>query len=501
VTIDLARMPVLVGAAVHTSRVAEPAEAPDALDLFELVARAAVADAGRSVLLGRLTNMWLVNSLGLAADPCLEVADRLGLSEIDLRYSSASGSVPQILVHRAAELVLQGQRPVILIAGAEGLATQKRRLRAGVLEGRMRTRSPDEAIRLFPPPDANSDSHPVERAHGLDQATRWYALIETAIAHEEALDPAAHRQRMGQIMERLNAVAASKPDSWFPTRRTAEELTTPGGANRWISYPYTKYLCSVMDVDMAAAVILTDAQTARDLGLSSSDVAYYAGGGEGHDLWIVAQRPRLADSPGIRESAQRALDMAGLGIEDVTALDVYSAFPASVEMSMRSMGISIDDPRTLTLTGGMPFHGGPGSNYVTHALAGTLEHARERGDANVLVEGSGYLITKHAVGIYRSRPPDRLPEPFVNVQPAIDASAVPIPIDARASGAGQIVAYTVPFDREGARWSGIAIVQVGGVRTVALADEELTEILLTSDGVGLPVTVCAGDPLNSVRAS
>jgi acetyl-CoA C-acetyltransferase len=193
--------------------------------------------------------------------------------------------------------------------------------------------------------------------------------------------------------------------------------------------------------------------------------------------------------------------MAGVGIDDVTAFDLYSAFPASVQMSMRAMGISVEDPRTLTLTGAMPFHGGPGSNYVTHAIVHTLRHVREQPDATVLVEGSGYLVTKHAVGIYRSQPPDHLPEPSFNVQADIDAAAEPVQIDERASGAGEVVAYTVPFDRQGERSAGVVIVQVREARTVAMADEELTTVLLNSDGVGLRITVTAGEEINTARVS
>ena len=66
------------------------------------------------------------------------------------------------------------------------------------------------------------------------------------------------------------------------------------------------------------------------------------------------------------------MDSAGIGVDDVGAFDLYSCFPSSVEAAQHSFGLTADDDRPITLTGGLPYHGGPGSNYVTHAIANAL---------------------------------------------------------------------------------------------------------------------------------
>jgi len=64
-----------------------------------------------------------------------------------------------------------------------------------------------------------------------------------------------------------------------------------------------------------------------------------------------------------------ALDAAGVGIDDVGLIDLYSCFPSAVQIAAASLGLSLDEPGRLTVTGGLPDFGGPGNNYTTHAIA------------------------------------------------------------------------------------------------------------------------------------
>lgn len=492
--IDLSRTPVVIGAGQHTNRIEDPLASPDPFTMLEVVARAAAADAGDPALLRRLTHLWLVNSLSLRhPDPAGELARRLG-SAGEARYSGVGGAMPQWLVNRASELVRRGERPVVLVSGVEALATLKRAKRAGV---RVRWPKGEAPPELWPPVEPDFGVHEAEVAHGLAQPTHMYALIESAVAAAMGHDPAAHLAALGRLMAGVNAVAAENPSSWFPTRRDALELVTTTAQNRRICFPYTKYLNAVMDVDMAAAVLVTDAQTAREAGLAPDAVAYHRGWADAADVRFVSQRPSLADSPAIAECGRTALAMAGIDLSKVSAFDLYSCFPSAVEVSMRSLGVGENDARQLTVAGGLPYHGGPGNNYVTHAIGAGLSRLRDRGDETLLVHGNGYYLTKHAVGVYSSRPPTAPPEPTAGVQDRVAAAAAPVPVDGGAGGVGHLVAYTVPFDADDNPGAGIVLAEVGGRRTLALADGALTDELLQGDGVGLPVSITPGEPNSS----
>ena len=85
--------------------------------------------------------------------------------------------------------------------------------------------------------------------------------------------------------------------------------------------------------------------------------------------WVPCSRRRnVAESPAVRESARIALHQAGLFVSDLEHFDIYSCFPSAVQIAMKEIGIKDDDPRPLTVTGGLPFFGGPGNNYSMHAI-------------------------------------------------------------------------------------------------------------------------------------
>ena len=71
----------------------------------------------------------------------------------------------------------------------------------------------------------------------------------------------------------------------------------------------------------------------------------------------------------MQRGAAKALAMAGRTIEDIDILDLYSCFPSAVEIACRELGLAEDDPRGLTITGGLPYFGGPGNSYVLHSIS------------------------------------------------------------------------------------------------------------------------------------
>ena len=102
-------------------------------------------------------------------------------------------------------------------------------------------------------------------------------------------------------------------------------------------------------------------------------------GADGNDHWFISERPELHRSPAIRLAGAAALEQAGLGIDDIAFVDLYSCFPVVVQMAAHELGLAVDDPdRPLTLTGGLTFGGGPGNNYTSHGIAQRRRRAAER---------------------------------------------------------------------------------------------------------------------------
>jgi acetyl-CoA C-acetyltransferase len=495
--LDLSRIPVVIGAGQFTNRDEDPSSAPNPFELMTTVARAASADAGSRDWIAGLTHCWMVHSISVRhGDPASELARQLGAPQAaEKRCTGMGGNIPQWLVNRASDLVASGDRPVVLITGAEALATKKRAKKAGM---KLDWPSGDGWPQMWPPLEPDMGVHPLEDAHGLRAATTMYALVESAIAHSAGESRSAHKQAIGSLMESLNAVAAKNPNSWFPTRRTAEELTDETPENRMISTPYPKYLNAVMDVDMAAAVIVTDAQTARDAGLGPESVAYVKGWADAYDVWFLSERPAVDRSPALERCVTAALGAAGITADEIAGFDLYSCFPSSIEAARGSFGIRPGDERALTLTGGLPYHGGPGSNYVTHAICNALAALRS-GKGPLAVHGNGYYLTKQAVGIYGAEPPESTPGPAPTGLSSSDFGDPTVKVDPAAAGAATITAWTVPYDRNGERGQAIVIADTpAGTRTIARADDELTTVLLGSetDAVGIPIVIEPGTDRN-----
>src|SRR4030095_11640717 len=117
----------------------------------------------------------------------------------------------------------------------------------------------------------------------------------------------------------------------------------------------------------------------------------------------------LAESPAIGIAGAAALEAAGLGMDDIARFDLYSCFPAAVELAMKAYGLGgpeAGDDRALTLTGGLGFAGGPGNNYSTHAIAMAVDACRQDPGSLSLVTALGWYATKHSVGVYSTVPPD-----------------------------------------------------------------------------------------------
>jgi acetyl-CoA C-acetyltransferase len=277
-----------------------------------------------------------------------------------------------------------------------------------------------------------------------------YPLIENAIRAARGRSVEAHQQAIGALMARFAAVAAANP---LATRRegyTAEQLTAVDDRNRWIGYPYPRLMNANAFIDQSAAVVMTSVATARELGIPRDKWVFLHGCADGHDHWYVSERVNLHSSPTIRAASCQALAMAGKSIEQIDVIDLYSCFASAVQIGCQELGLAEDDARGLTITGGLPYFGGPGNNYVTHSISEMLRRLRARPGAFGLVTANGNYVTKHSFGVFST---DALAGPWRRESPAVlqaQMDALPkAPITETPQGAATIETYTVMHGRDG----------------------------------------------------
>jgi acetyl-CoA C-acetyltransferase len=123
------------------------------------------------------------------------------------------------------------------------------------------------------------------------------------------------------------------------------------------------------------------------------------GYGDCDDINVI-DRPDLSLSYAQNLAVGRALESAGKEIEEIAHIDAYSCFPIAVLSACVAMGIDPATERDLTLTGGLPFFGGPGNNYSMHAIAEAVQRVRNQSDSFALVTANGGYLSKHSAGVY-----------------------------------------------------------------------------------------------------
>jgi len=463
--------------------------------MMEEVARRAAADAGVSArLLEQLDSVAVVNILSWHyGNAPGALAARLGARPSQQTYTTVGGNTPQFLINETAAQIAAGHARLALIAGAEAVRTLLRARRAGV-ELQWASGGEGRPTVLGERRNGTTD-HEVQ--HALQLPTTIYPLFENALRAHYRLSLAAHRERLGTLCSSFSAVAAHNPYAWFQQERSAAEITTVTAQNRMIGFPYPKYMNAIMEVDQAAAVLMTSVAGARELGIDPSRWVYLWGAADAHDLWFMSERVNYFSSPAIRMAGQKALAMAATDISQIDYFDIYSCFPSAVQIGRDMLGIAADDSRPLTVTGGLPYHGGPGNNYTMHAVATMMDKLRAKPGTKGLVTGLGWYVTKHSVGIYSAAPPrhswqredpatyqaelDRTPHPTLTLSP---------------HGTGTIEAYTVLHDRDGTPLTGIVIGRLAdGRRFIANTPNDRTslEALMSQEGVGQTGTVSPGD--------
>jgi acetyl-CoA C-acetyltransferase len=476
--VDAARIPVVVA----VGQAIERSDVVGAADLAERAVAIALDEA--PLLRPVIDRVSLVSPLAPSGRSlATDLAGRLGLAPSRCETTTVGGNTPQWLVTRAAADVAAGRLRATVIAGAEAMRSAKA---GGVARPR-----PAGEERPAPDPVIGDDRPgvgPNETAVGLILPVHLYAMIESAIAGRAgASDPVEHRVALGRLLAPFTEVAARHPYAWFSDVRTADEIATPSPDNRVVAEPYTKRMAAFLNVDQGAAVVVCSLAEAERAGVAGGAVFVWSGA-DCNDVWFPSARPDLASSPGIAAAAGAALDGAGVGVDDVTLFDLYSCFPSAVELAVDALGIALDDARGLTLTGGLPYFGGPGNDYVTHSIATAVERLRDGGgDGLALVTGLGWYLTKHSVGVYGTAPP---PLGFrrgdtAAAQAAIDASALDVvaSVDAAdgvdgpdgAGGRAVVDASTVLYQGD----------EVGGAPVVATLDDG-RRVVAAADPVELP---------------
>lgn len=483
------RTPVLVGVGQLTRRPAGVDEILSPVELIAEASRSAERDAGGG-LLNRVDSLQVVDVMvWRPPNAAHAVAQRLGITPRETVTSTVGGNTPQTLANEAAVAIRAGHSDVVLITGCEAVHSRRLAHSAGI---RVDWDSqPDDT----PAPDRvvgtdRAGTSDAEVARGLTMPAQVYPIFENAIRIAAGESVEAHQRRLSELWARFSDVATRNPHAWDRRPHSAEEIRTVTPRNRMVGWPYLKLMNSNIGVDMAAALLLTSVATAQAAGVPEDRWIFPWAGADSTDHWFVTDRWDLATSPSIAANGRTALSAAGIGIDDVAHVDLYSCFPSAVQMGAAALGIGIDDPkRPLTVTGGLSFGGGPGNNYVTGSIAAMANVLRADPGALGLITGLGWYATKHSLGIWSTTPPGR---PFSHHHPQAEVDASPRRGAAEDHvGPVTVESWTVMHGRDGQPSLGVVAGLTGDGRRAwgNVGDVDSLRALVDSDPAGAPATI------------
>ena len=406
-------------------------------------------------------------------------------------YAAVGGQSPQQLANEMAARIHAGEFECALVTGSEANKASKAARKHGV-----EINWADEND--LPVEDRGMGEMLLSRPeikHGIIAPAYFYALFENAMAARDGQTRSGRRAEMSNLFAKFAAVAAANPHSQFDTSSfDAEFLATPSKANYPFADPFLKWHIAQDAVNQAGAFIIMSEDKADALGVSKDKRVYLHGSGEAGDDFI-SERPMLDGSWAMETAISRALTQADLSADDIGAFDLYSCFPCAVFSSMAVLGIDHQtEDRPLTLTGGLPFFGGPGNNYSMHGIVSMAEWLRDHSGQTGLVLANGGWMTKEAVGIWSTHRPGTFTPVEAMAKPDTKVALEPNPTS------GIVETYTVTYGKDGPM-SGIIFgrTETGDRFIAAAAPEAMPRLLQEESPVGLTVTVTTEDERNTFQ--
>lgn len=494
--------PIIVGAGQFSERLGTPAYRQlSPTDLAVEAAKAACDDAlSLATLATRIDAIFAVrtvaDSVGAPMRPFMApfgspnntpglVAQRLGAHPQLLVYSPACGDEPQKLLNEACERLHSGEITMALLCGGEAISTQraakaeKQPLNwAEQVDGPLEDRQGAAVLRT---------KHMAE--HGMLTPTSIYPLFEQARRARLGLSREAYAQEMGRLFAPFSAIAANNPHAASQKVWTAQAIATIDADNRMIAHPHPISVVARDQVNLGAAVLVTTAGVARELGIAE-DKWVYLHGYSAVDERAVLEREDLGASPAMALAYQKALQEAGVTIDQIRYLDIYSCFPIAVFSAIDALGLDAQDPRGLTLTGGLPFFGGPGNNYAMHGIAEVVQRLRADPGALGLVGANGGFLSTHAVGVYATTPRPWKTCDSSDIQHKVNTLAAPA-FTREPEGWARVETYTVVHGKTGP--SEVIVVgrlDLTGERFIARSidgDEDTLNAFTHNDGLQLRI--------------
>lgn len=498
------RTPIIVGVGQSVERIDEAGyRGLSPADLAALAAQRAIADAGDSVailpLIGIAAAVRTFEDSKAMKVPFgrpdkfpLAVTRRLGITPPRAILDKLGGQSPLAMIMEIGERIMAGEAEGGIAFGAEAISTVRHLMTSGesrdwaeTLEGAIDDRGLGGAGLLSP----------LSASHGIVTPPIAYAIMENARRGRLGLSRAAYAAEMGRLFAPFSAVAAANPHSaTVAPAMSAEEIATVSERNRLVVDPFPLKVIARDQVNQGAAVLVLSVAAAERARVPRDKWIFVHGAALAQEREIL-ERPDVGAYPAANAAIASALETAGQTADAMAAFEFYSCFPIPVfNAAIDGLGLSPEDPRGLTTTGGLPYFGGPGNNYSMHGIAAMVERLRDVGGHGLIGVNGGFQ-SKYGAAVLSAEPRAWPGFDTRDTQARLDAAAKAEVAD-RAEGPGRISGYTVVWAK-GAPIKGIALGELAdGRRFIANpADDATLARMVETDPAGAAVILRPGEPI------
>jgi acetyl-CoA C-acetyltransferase len=407
----------------------------EALLLMDQAVKEALSDSGNKSIKDQIDEIRIPKGFWRYRDPGKWIAKNNDFKKIPTTYVAKIGVLQQNLINEACLKIENGEINAAIILGGEARYKQLRSIieKKEYSETKL-DENPDFYIK------AKEDLYGDEELKELGaMAVGYYASMETAIRKNDDETIEEHQNNIASMYEEFSKVASNNEDAWLDHPYSREEILVISKKNKMLAYPYNKLHCTSWNVNQSAALIICSEELANKLEIDNNKRVYPISSSENNHMIAIQQRPKLFESLGMIYAAKSINKMMKKLDIRLDAYDLYSCFPAAVKMFSKSLELGSEIPKTIT--GSMPYAGGPLNSFVIHSTVKMIQKIRALEVRHGLVTGVSGMMTKQSFCVWGKEYQKQFIFDDVTERAKLDEN--PVELSNIAEGEGEIIGYTI----------------------------------------------------------
>ena len=431
----MTKKPVVIGLGI-TQQKGSYAELDEALFLMEKVALQAINDCGNSKIKDFIDVIDIPKGFWRYRDPGKWIAEKNNFSNAKTSVNKI-GVLQQHLINNTCNKIIKGEIRAGLILGGESRAKMIAALKEGIEYKEMElSTNPDQYVK------AKDDLYGEGEAEALGlMAVGYYAVMESAMRKSKSLTLKEHEDYLGSMYADFSEIASKNQYAASDKSISKDQIMLANSDNKPMAYPYNKYHCTSWNVSQASAILICEEGLADQLNISKQKRIYPMASSETNHMIALIQRPSLISSAGLKLASEKINEVVDKHSINLNLIDLYSCFPVAVQQFENVLNLNTKTSRTIT--GAMPFAGGPLNNYMLHATVQALLKLRSQ-SGHSLITGVSGMMTKQSFCLWSSE--YQMPFYHADVTKKAQQLDKPIPISNAKHGNGIVIGYTVLYE-------------------------------------------------------